>query len=394
MLRITHASQPYPWGSPTAIPSLLGLPEQGILAEAWWGAHRAAPSTTLDGSTLRAVIEADPHGTLGDDIVARFGPELPYLLKAIAADHPLSLQVHPNLARARAGCAAEDAAGIPRGAAHRNYRDANHKPELIYALTTFQALCGFRSPRRASQLLQGLAAPLAVELAEMLRRELNPRGIETAFRHLLDQASRPRPEDVAAVAAACARRLQTGSPSPSADRTVELLQEEYPGDPGVVTSLLLNCVTLEPGEAMFVPAGGVHAYVHGLGIELMANSDNVLRAGLTPKHVDVAELLANVDYVAAPPIRVAPELFHGATRIFSAPVDDFELSVTTVADDRSHPLPGSGPRVVVCLDGELLLDAACGSSMNVRRGEAVFVPASDGVLSVRGAGLLVQADAP
>jgi mannose-6-phosphate isomerase len=172
------------------------------------------------------------------------------------------------------------------------------------------------------------------------------------------------------------------------------LAEEYPGDPGVVISLLLNPVTLEPGAAMFIPAGGVHAYLSGVAVEIMASSDNVLRAGLTAKHVDIPEVLANVDYVAAPPIRIAPEVFYGAARVFYAPVDDFELSVTTVADARPQRLPGRGPRILLCLDGEVTVESAGDASLVLARGQAAFVPAADGILTACGQGTIVQADVP
>jgi len=397
MIRIRSAAQSYAWGSPTAIPELLGVPATGgPVAEAWFGSHHAGPSL-LDGDDARTLVDAiadDPRRALGEDVVARFGARLPYLLKVIAAETPLSLQVHPNLAAAAEGFDREDAAGIPVDAPHRNYRDRNHKPELVYALTRFEAVCGFRAPRRAAELLVGLDAPLAKELHDLLAAQRDARGIEAAFTQLLDPATRPGPEEVQQVADACARRLADGSPSPRADRTVVRLAEAYPGDPGVVTSLLLNPVTLHPGDALFVPAGGVHAYLSGVGVEIMASSDNVLRAGLTPKHVDVAELLRNVDYVAAPPIRIAPERFHGATRVYYAPVDDFELSITTIQDAGAHPLPGRGPRVLLCLDGEATVRAASGSSVALRRGDAAFVPASDGTLEVEGRARLVQADVP
>jgi mannose-6-phosphate isomerase len=163
-----------------------------------------------------------------------------------------------------------------------------------------------------------------------------------------------------------------------------------------VTSLLLNPVTLQPGDAMFVPAGGVHAYLEGVGVEIMASSDNVLRAGLTPKHVDVDELLRNVDYVAAPPIRIAPETFHGATKVYYAPVDDFELSVTRIVDDVLHPLPGRGPRILLCLEGELTVTAEDDDDgrLTLARGQAAFVPARGGAIGVVGSGTLVQADVP
>jgi mannose-6-phosphate isomerase len=398
--RLTNAIQNYAWGSRTAIPTLLGTEVTGSpVAEAWFGAHSSAPSHCVrddgrPGAPMTEVIAADAAGVLGEDVQARFGAALPYLLKIIAAETPLSLQVHPHVERAREGYAEEEAAGVPVDAPHRNFRDRNHKPELVYALTRFEALCGFRAPRRAAELLKDLGAPLTDELHAMLADRSGAAGIEAVFTWLLRPETRPSAEDVGAVAAACAARLADGSPSPRADRTVVRLQEAYPGDPGVVTSLLLNPVTLHPGEALFVPAGGVHAYLNGTGVEIMASSDNVLRAGLTPKHVDVDELLRNVDYVAAPPIRIAPERFHGATRVYYAPVDDFELSVTGVSDELVHPLPGRGPRVLLCLEGRLVVSSQHDGELELTRGQAAFVPASDGTLTVQGDGTVVQADVP
>lgn len=397
MHRLTGTRRNYDWGSPRAIPEFLGIaPDGEPWAELWFGAHPAAPSVVQVGgrsTDLRAHIALDPGSALGEDVRARFGDGLPYLLKLIAAHRPLSLQVHPHVDRARAGFAAEDAAGVPVDSPERNYRDANHKPELVYALTEFQALCGFRAPRRAAELFVGLAAPLAKTLHDHLRSDPSPAGVRAAFTCLLEPATRPTPEEVGAVTDACRDRLALGSTSPRPDATVVQLAESYPGDPGVVASLLLNPVTLRPGEALFVPAGGVHAYLSGMGVEIMANSDNVLRAGLTHKHVDVPELLESVDYVAAPPIRLAPEIFHDSTRMFYAPVDDFELSVTVIDDVRPHPLPGRGPRVLVCLDGDVRVSCSTGEE-TLRRGEAVFVAATEGALSAQGRGTLIQADVP
>jgi mannose-6-phosphate isomerase len=382
----------------TAIRELFNLePDGKNLAELWFGTHASAPSyvTTDQGAlSLRDLIARDARSMLGEDVVARFGPSLPYLVKVIAAETPLSLQVHPHIERARSGYAEEEAAGVPLDAPYRNFKDTNHKPELIYALTRFDALCGFRAPRRAAELFAGLDAPLAKELHGVLSAHPSVVGIKAAFTQLLAPASRPSADEVREVVLACAARLIAGSPSPRADRTVALLAESYPGDPGVVTSLLLNPVTLEPGDAMFVPAGGVHAYLHGLGIEIMASSDNVLRAGLTTKHVDVDELLRNVDYVAAPPIRIAPEMFHGATKVYYAPVDDFEMSVTSIADADAHPLPGRGPRILLCLDGQLTISKRSDGSLTLARGQSAFAPASDGPLAVCGTGTLVQASLP
>jgi mannose-6-phosphate isomerase len=398
VIRLTNPAQHYAWGSRTAIPDLLGLPATSEpVAESWLGAHPSAPSrvNTAEGETgLDLFIAADAEILLGSDVVARFGAALPYLLKIIAADGPLSLQVHPDIEQARRGYAAEEAAAIPVDAPHRNYRDTNHKPELVYALTPFEAMCGFRAPRRAAELLRGLDVPLAKQLHDLLSAQPSGEGIRAAFTQLLEPQTRPTPAEVGEVGKACAARLADGSPWPRADRIVVLLAKAYPGDPGVVTSLLLNPVTLQPGEAMFVPAGGVHAYLHGLAVEIMASSDNVLRAGLTPKHVDMNELLRTVDYAAAPPIRIAPEVFHSATRVFSAPVDDFELSVTAVDDDLLHRLPGCGPRILLCLDGDLAIASSGEGNITLRRGESLFASASDGGLTVRGRGTVVQADVP
>ena len=398
MRRLDASTQSYAWGSPDAIPDLLGIEASGgPVAEAWLGAHPSAPSLVCVDSVpvaLDAHIADDPNGVLGHDVVGRFGVSLPYLLKVISAARPLSLQVHPSIERAKAGFAAEDLAGVPIAAPARNYRDRNHKPELVYALSTFQALCGFRAPRRAAELFDGLDCLLARDISAILHSAPTVDGIAAAFRRLLDPDLRPSAEDVGGLVDACRARLAGGSPSPRADRIVDVLATHFPGDPGVATSLLLNPVTLHPGESMFVPAGGVHAYLSGLAIEVMASSDNVLRAGLTGKHIDIHELLANVDYIAAPPIRIAPETFHGSTKVFYAPVDDFELSVTTVTDDVAHPLPGRGPRILLCLDGDVHVESSGDGALGLTRGQSAFVPASDGPLRVTGAGTLVQADVP
>lgn len=428
MLRLRPVARDYSWGSRTAIPDYLGLEPTGRpLAELWFGAHPSAPSgvqrsaepvlaaagpsggaarqaprpaaTELlapvdDGESLRHLIESDPLGTLGEDILARFGTRLPFLLKLIAPARPLSLQVHPTIERARQGYALEDAAGVPVDAPERNYRDTNHKPELVYALTTFDAVSGFRAPRRAAEVLADLDAPLARTVLRFLRQDPTADGVRAAFTHLLAPATRPDPAAVRAVVSACAARLHDGSPSPRADAVVTLLASFFPDDPGVVASLLLNPVTLRPGQAMFIPAGGVHAYLGGVGVELMANSDNVLRAALTDKHVDADELFDVVDFIAAPPIRIAPEEFHDSTKVYYAPVDDFELSVTDVDDDdQLQPLPGRGPRILLCLEGDVRL-ASAEDAVTLSRGESVFVPASEGPITVRGRGTVVQADVP
>ncbi|EPD26398.1 mannose-6-phosphate isomerase, class I [Actinotignum schaalii] len=343
------------------------------------------------GPSLRDLIARAPEEMLGADVARRHGGELPYLLKLIAPDQPLSLQVHPSLEQARAGFEREEAAGISRTAPHRSYRDRNHKPELAYALTPFEAICGLRTPRRIAEVLGGLGLPLTDRLAALVEE----RGVGAVFADLLSAGTRPSPEQIQQVVAACAARLERGtSPSPRADRIVETLAQHYPGDPGVVASLLMNPVSLRPGEALFIPAGTVHAYLSGTAVEIMAASDNVLRAGLTPKHVDVEELVRIMDDAAVPPIRIAPEHMSEAVSTFYVPVDDFELSIVHLRDATStEKLRSRGPRTVVCLEGAVEIFAG-GRREPLNSGQAVFVPHSDGELAVRGFGDVVVASVP
>lgn len=412
----------YAWGSRQAIPRFFGMaPASFPIAELWLGAHEAAPArcdvgghalalaagdlcgpaghtepaATRDGGMdLRRYVESDPEGVLGRDVMWRHAGQLPFLLKLIAPAQPLSLQVHPSIEQARVGFARENGQGIRVDAPERSYKDANHKPELVYAFSRFEALVGFRSPRRIIGVLDGLGTALSDKLASLIRAEPNARGVREAFSFLLTQ-TRPSARDVADVVAACRARRPADSPSPRADAIVGNLASFYPGDPGVVASLLLNPVALKPGEAMFTPAGTVHAYLSGFGLEIMANSDNVLRAGLTSKYVDVSELIDVMETVAAPPIRIAPERVSAAQSTYYVPVDDFELSVITLRDAaRRVNLRGGGPRIILGLEGAAEIQTASGQYCLLNTGQAVFLRADDGVAHVRGAGRLVQADVP
>ncbi|QOQ38093.1 mannose-6-phosphate isomerase, class I [Trueperella pecoris] len=407
----------YAWGARDVIPNFFGMAQGNFpVAELWFGAHAAAPARCEVGnqalalaaadtrdigaaracqSDLRQYVASDPVGILGRDVARRGEGQLPFLLKLIAPAQPLSLQVHPSIEQARVGFAREDRQGIALDAPNRSYKDANHKPELVYAFTRFEALVGFRSPRRIIGVLEGLGAPLADELAAVIRCEPDARGVRRAFSSLLLEGTRPSESAVAEVVAACAARPPEDSPSQRADSIVGTLASYYPGDPGVVASLLLNPVTLKPGEAMFTPAGTVHAYLSGFGMEIMANSDNVLRAGLTSKYVDVPELIDVMETVAAPPIRIAPERISHVQSTYYAPVDDFELSIIDLRDASARvKLRGGGPRIILALAGAAEIRTASGQYCLLNTGQAAFLRADDGVAHVRGAGRLVQADVP
>ncbi|MFC7464870.1 mannose-6-phosphate isomerase, class I [Brachybacterium sp. GCM10030252] len=400
MLGLDGRLQHYAWGSTTALPEFLGREADGTpWAEAWFGAHPLAPATIPGGGRLDAVIAADGPALLGEDVGRAFQGRLPFLLKVIAPERPLSLQVHPTREHAAESFAAENAAGLALDSPRRTYRDANHKPEMLVALTRFTALCGFRTPRRAAAILEGLGTDLTDRLHGLLVGSPTAHGMRAAFRTLVSASMRPTAEEVAEVVVACRARSAAGSsPSPRIDRFVSLLAEHHPGDPGVVAALLLNPVTLEPGEAMFVPAGALHAYLHGMGLEVMAASDNVLRAGLTPKKVDADEVLQCVSVTAAPPLRVAPERQNATSVAYYAPVDDFELALTELSDPTGppqpcHPIPGTGPRIVLGLEGEVLLGTRGGTHL-LPAGGAAFVPAADGPLRAGGRGRFAQASVP
>ncbi|KIH97087.1 mannose-6-phosphate isomerase [Streptomonospora alba] len=388
MHRLINQVRPYPWGAKTAIPRLLGVePDGRPQAELWLGAHPGAPSTVVTPqgrSSFDELIAAAPKEMLGERTVERFGERLPFLLKVLAAEEPLSLQVHPDAGRARAGFAAEEAAGIPVTAPHRNYRDPFHKPELVLALEPFEALCGFRDPAAARADLDGLGC----ELAGMLRGDLGRTGVHAALRaaltRLLTLDSDGRERLVGDFVAEW-KRLGAGAHH---DTVVELA-ERYPGDPGAVAALLLNRVSLRPGEALFLPAGNVHAYLRGTAVEVMAGSDNVLRAGLTGKHVDTAEVLAVVDFSVLPIPFTGPMPTGGRTE-FRPGVGDFALS-TAGPGEIGTRLESGVPSVVLCLEGSADLVAESGEVLALRRGESVFVPACCGRVTVRGHGHLVAA---
>lgn len=334
MDRLSNTVRPYAWGSTTAIPDLLGVAPTGEpQAEMWMGAHPGAPSRvtrSTTGQPLSDVIDADPVRELGSAAVEKFGPRLPFLLKILAAGAPLSLQVHPNLAQAKEGYAAEVSAGVPIDAPHRNYKDTNHKPELICALTPFDGLCGFRVPVEAADLLAGLEVDSLKPYVDLLHAHPE----EAALREVLTAVLSADPAEMAATvteAAAAAEHLG-GAYAPYA-----AIAHHFPGDPGVIAAMLLNYVQLQPGEAMFLGAGVPHAYLGGLGVEIMANSDNVLRCGLTPKHVDVPELLRIVRFEATEPGVLRPEASPSGEEVYDTPIDEFRLLPLRTGSGRGAP---------------------------------------------------------
>ena len=387
MLR--NAVRPYAWGSRTAIAELLGreVPSPHPEAELWMGAHPNQPSWVLDSDgteeSLLAVLEADPEGQLGAEVAKRWGNRLPFLLKVLAADESLSLQAHPSAAQAVEGYEREEQAGIPRDAAYRNYPDPMAKPELICALTEFHALAGFAAAERTITLLKELNVPELLNYVALLSESPNADGVRALFTTLITLPQQTLDHLFPRLLDACVAHVKEHGQFELECRTVLELGEAYPGDPGVLASLLLNRIVLRPGEALYFPAGNPHAYLRGTGVEILANSDNVLRCGMTPKHVDVPELLRVLDFSGAEmPIRQG-ESADGQVFVYPTPAAEFELSRIEWQDTvNSIELTQRGPRILLCTKGSVLVAGEDGVKLRLAKGQSAWLPASESDVSV------------
>jgi len=374
--------QHYAWGDPEFIPELLGQenPDGRPYAELWMGAHPDLPSRVeLAGErrSLADVIAESPPAWLGAEVATEFGGNLPYLFKVLSARVPLSIQTHPSKREAEEGFDREDQQGIPLDSPRRNYHDRNHKPELIAALTDFWALKGFRPVEEIVGLLQ--AEDELRELAGSIRRG----SIETAYREFMQLPQ----HEVDAILDPLVRRLAArndGSRFGLDDPAYWLLQADREfstgsrRDRGLLSVYLLNLIHLSPGQALQLPAGVLHAYLHGSGVELMANSNNVLRGGLTPKHVDVDELLRNVDFTGERPVPLAPERLSPTESVYRTPVQEFELRSIEVDANREHDAgPEHGPEILLVAEAAAgTVEIASGEQrLRLDRGGVVFAPA-------------------
>lgn len=375
---LTGRLRHYPWGSRELIANLRGeeaasRPE----AEVWFGAHPAA-SATVGDSELIDIITADPDYQLGERVRDRFGDNLPFLLKLLAAAEPLSLQAHPSLTQAQEGFERENAQGIDIAADNRNYKDANHKPELIVALTEFEAMAGFRPIAKTLELFEALdCAELERYLAMLDRSEASESAdLRVLFTTWITIPSASRTkliDDIVTSAALALARPDLPEWMAEELSNVVALHQRYPYDVGVLGALLLNKFTLQPGEGLYLNAGQLHAYVKGLGVEIMANSDNVLRGGLTSKHVDVPELVRVLEFESLEDPRVNPEI-EGSHVAYPTPIDEFSLSKWELTEEATFN--EDGPAIVLVTDGTAEL--TCGKQhVSAKAGEAVWVPAGD-----------------
>jgi mannose-6-phosphate isomerase len=393
MRRLVNVVKPYAWGSKTAIAELLGnpSPSAGPEAELWMGAHPSSPSRLLteEGETpLDRVITENPRGELGEASLSAFGPKLPFLLKVLAAGAPLSLQAHPSAEQARLGFARENAAGIALDAPTRSYKDDNHKPEVICALTPFWALSGFRSAAEIARIFRALAVPgLSPFVARLESEEDEASRLREVFLGLFGHESKAAlSAEVSSENALSA--LNDAGFADEATWTARLARE-YPGDIGVVVALLLNLVKLSPGHALFLDAGNLHAYLDGTGVELMASSDNVLRGGLTVKHVDVPGLSEVLDFRPGGVPRAARVATKEGAIAYRTSAREFALSRIELSGRRTF-LPSEGPEILLVVRGSAEITRGEGS-IDVGGGESVYLAHSTAKLVLSGEATVFRA---
>lgn len=397
VLPLENPIKNYKWGSKTAIAELLGVPnEKGEpQAELWMGMHPMAPSAVvLDGEkiSLSDIIQRNPEKMLGSKTSKEFSGKLPFLFKILAAGDPLSIQAHPNLEQAKAGYARENEAGIAADAFKRSYKDDNHKPEIICALTPYWAMNGFRGLPDMLKLFEKINISALKPLLDELKKSPDKTGLKKFFSSLM-QMGQAEKEKTVLQAVRFAEACKEEDPVYT---WIKTLNQYYPGDIGVLSPILLNLVQLQPGEAMYLPAGELHAYLKGVGVELMANSDNVLRGGLTPKHIDIPELLKVLTFHSGDVRILKPVPISGAESVYQAPAKEFRLSVIN--------LEGNGPcsitdnrqaSILICTEGSTEL--TCGKDgikASLEKGESLFVPASVQVYSLSGKGTVYKAAVP
>ena len=376
----------YAWGSSTAIPELLGQDPTGEpQAEYWLGAHPIAPSE-IDGAPLDRLLREHPEW-VGKRCLRTFGHRYPVLMKLLAADKPLSLQAHPDRAQAEEGFAREEAAGLPLNSPERIYKDDWPKPEVLIALTEFDGLCGFREPAATVELFRRLG--LAKELDSVLKPLSQRKGSAALAQVFLDILSLE--DDAIVTTTVQAARAHVDDPYEVGEmaRTAVTLDANFPHHPSILAALLLNHVHLEPGEAMYLPPRTLHSYLAGVGVEVMASSDNVLRGGLTNKHIDVDELIRVVDFAPSEYEPVERTMVDGFLR-YLTPAAEFTVWCGELNHDRVTLPATKACRIVLATDGEAELRSST-ETLNLDVGDAALVPYGEEVSAAGSATLFVTA---
>ncbi|ERT11470.1 mannose-6-phosphate isomerase [Photorhabdus temperata] len=387
MLKMINQIQHYSWGSKTALTHIYGVenPDDLPMAELWMGTHPKSSSIVADPETgkpvaLNKLIASDPEKYLGKKVSDRFH-RLPFLFKVLCAAQPLSIQVHPDKASAEEGFTKENSAGIPLDSPERNYKDDNHKPELVYALTPFRAMNGFRPLNEIAQLLEVVTA--AHPKIQFFIQKPDEQNLAFLFSQLLHMRGKQKQLALGVLKSALNSRI--GEPWD----TIKKMTEFYPDDNGLFTPLLLNVIELEPGQAMFLCARTPHAYLEGVALEVMANSDNVLRAGLTNKHMDIPELMANLDFVSKP-INTLLTLPKQQKKVqnFPVPVNDFAFSVYSLSK-QPIILENDSASIVFCIEGQTVIQSG-EHQLNIFPGESVFISAAEKAVIIHGDGFTAR----
>ena len=397
-LPMRNTIQNYAWGSLTAIAELLGQTPDNKTpqAELWMGAHPKAPSRVLfkdEWVFLDRLIRQYPEQILGKEVVRRFGSDLPFLFKVLAAARPLSIQAHPNREQARRGFERENRLGIALTAPERNYKDDRHKPECLCALSPFWAVCGFRPAEKVRQLIKPLAGKQLGKLVRLLENSDGDRAIREFFLSLL-QMDPQHSENAVRHALAAIREKGLNDPVYG---WIRKLARFYPKDMGVLAPAMLNLICLEPGQAIYLPAGQLHAYLEGVGVEIMANSDNVLRGGLTVKHIDIPELARVVSFSSYSPAILEPvRAGSRAEQVYRTPAEEFELAVIdSLAGDDHGTLAGGRVQILLCVKGcGEITNPRTGYTLDLKKGDSVLVPAAVARYTLEGRLKIFRAGVP
>ncbi|AOM40082.1 mannose-6-phosphate isomerase [Xenorhabdus hominickii] len=388
MLKMTNNIQHYDWGSKTTLTDIYGIenPDNQPMAELWMGAHPKCSSLVTDPQTgetvaLNTLIAKEPEKYLGEKIAHQF-QRLPFLFKVLCAAQPLSIQVHPDKISAEIGFSKENAEGIPLDSAQRNYKDDNHKPELVYALTPFKAMNAFRPLSEIAQLLSNVSA--AHPDIQVFLQHPTEQNLSLLFSQLLNMHGDQKRLAIAVLKAAL--NSHQGAPW----ETIKKMSAFYPDDNGLFSPLLLNVVELEPGQAMFLYARTPHAYLEGVALEVMANSDNVLRAGLTSKHIDVPELMANLDFTpkSTNHLLTIPKQ-EKVVLSYPVPVNDFCFSVYAVSE-QPITFENNTASVLFCFEGQVVISSG-EQELRIFSGESIFLSAIERTVTIHGNGKIAKA---
>ncbi|EGQ7994843.1 mannose-6-phosphate isomerase, class I [Vibrio vulnificus] len=391
IFKLENVIQNYAWGSQTAITELFGIdnPEQVPQAEIWMGTHpNGCSKLAHTGMLLSDFIQSDPANVLGDYTVERFG-DLPFLFKVLSAEKPLSIQVHPSREKAIEGYQKENLQGLQLTDSSRNYKDDNHKPELVYALTFYKAMNGFRTIEEIVSLFdQAKVETLRVDLEKLILQPTST-GLKAFFDVVMNLSAERKQRALAELLQAVDQPAKTAK-AREAFELIKEFRQDYRDDIGLFSPLLLNIVELEPGEAMFLHAETPHAYVKGTGLEIMANSDNVLRAGLTPKHMDIAELIANTNFISTDRDKLILKPFNIENKTaYPIPVEDFSFEIVNVETTERRQYVRSA-EILFCIEGNCAIRHGS-DVVTVAAGESVFVCHSTKVYEYFGEGRLARA---